>query len=72
MASADHTTFTSVQLGSVSRIKLGPATFRVRATSEPLVERRRFRVNQRELSGFLVSTFSLCAVAYLMGMLFGI
>ena len=72
MASADHTTFTSVHLDSVSRIKPGPATFRVRTASESLVERRKFRVNQSELSGFLVSTVSLCAVAYLMGQMFGI
>ena len=72
MASADHTTFTSVHLGSVSRIKPGPATFRVRASNEQFVERRKFRVNQRALSGFLVSTVSLCAVAYLMGLMFGI
>lgn len=72
MASADHTTFTSVHLDSVSRIKPGPATSRVRTTCEQFVERRKFRVNQRELSGFVVGTVSLCAVAYLMGLMFGI
>ena len=59
-------------MGGVSRIMRRPEIFRVRAASEHQVERRKFRVNQRELSGFLVSTVSLCAVAYLMGMLFGI
>ena len=58
-------------MGGVSRIMRRPEIFRVRATTVQTVERRKFRVNQRELSGFLVSTVSLCAVAYLMGLMFG-
>lgn len=72
MASADHTTFTSARQGDVPRIKRQPDLFRVRATSGQHVPRRKFRVNQRDLSGFIVVTIALCAVAYLMGLMIGI